>query len=49
MNLLETQQEEKWLVKSCLDFLGRIEMDGLICVTDKTVLECAAGGAIAEQ
>ena len=34
---------------SCPAFLVRIEMDGLISAVDKTVLEVAAGGTIAEQ
>lgn len=48
-NLLERHQEEKRLVISCPAFLGRIEMDGLISAVDKTVLDDAAGGTIAEQ
>lgn len=45
----EAKQEEKWLVMSCLTFLGRIEMAVLISVVDKTVLEGIAGGTIAEH
>lgn len=41
--------EKKQLVVSCPAFLGRIEIDGLIAVVDKTVLEDAAWGTIAEQ
>lgn len=48
-NLLERQQEEKQLVINCPAFFGRTEMDGSISVIDKTVLEGAAGGTIADQ
>lgn len=48
-NFLERQQEEKQLVVSCPAFLGRMEMDGLISVVDKTVLEGAAGETTTER